>query len=466
MADLKTTVTNLPENKVELKVEVPVAELQVKMQKTIKGLSRDIKMPGFRVGKVPQNLIVQRFGRDAILAQTLEDAMTGWVEQAIDVARVKPIDQPELQVDELEDDSKPFTFKVTVPVMPPAEVGEYVGVEAQKDVVPVLEEDIDERVDQLRKRLSRLEEVSPDRPAREGDYTRIDFAGFMDGEPLEGGAGQDYMLELGSSQFIPGFEEQIAGMEKGQSKKLKLTFPQEYKPEELAGREVEFDVTVKEIKERVMPEADDGFAAENSEFDTIAAMRADIRTGLEQAREEEAELAFRQQAVAKVVADATVTIPGEAQEKRAHEIEMDFLASLQARGVGADEYLKQSEEDQLKFREHFQSQAVAALRYEAVLEAVAEKEQLDVTDEEIDAEISKAAPRMNKEPEVLIAEMREKGRTGIVRDDLIHRKAADFIADKAVAVPAEAGATPVEEKETAAPESAPEAQQETADADS
>lgn len=451
MADLKTSVTRLPENKVELQVEVPAADLQAEVQKTIKGLSRDIKMPGFRKGKVPHNLIVQRFGKDAILAQTLENAMSGWIELAIDGAGVKPIDKPELDMEELQDDSKPFTFKVTVPVMPPARVGEYVGAEAEKDVTAVTEEDVDEQVDQLRKRLARLEEVAPDRPAQEGDYTRIDFAGYMDGEPLEGGAGQDYMLELGSSQFIPGFEEQIAGMEKDQSKKLKLAFPEEYKPQELAGKEVEFDVTVKEIKERVMPAADDEFAAENSEFDTMAAMRADIRARVEQAHEEEAQLAFRQQAVAKVVADAQVEIPAEAMEKRSHEIEMDFLASLQARGVGADEYLKQSEEDQKKFTEHFQAQAEAALRHEAVLEAVAEKEKIEVTDAEIDEEIRKAAPRMNKEPEELITEMREKGRTGIVRDDLIQRKAADYIADHAVAVPAKAGAAPAKEKETATP---------------
>ncbi|MBE0429202.1 MAG: trigger factor [Thermoleophilia bacterium] len=454
MTDLKTTVTSLPDNKVRLDVEVPAEELRLQVDKTVRKLSREVRMSGFRPGKVPRNLIVQRFGKDAILAQTLEDALPGWLQRAIDGSGIKPVDQPEVDLadseaglDELLDEKIPLAFKAVAAVMPRPKVGKYTGMEVEKDVVSVTDADVDEQVDMLRRRLGRLEEVKVARPAGEGDYVLIDFTGYLDGEPLEGGASKDYMLELGSKQFIPGFEDQIEGMEKGQSKSFKLAFPEDYKPERLASQDVEFDVTVKEIKERVLPEADDEFAKENSEFDSIAEMREGIKARLQDAGEEEAEKAFRARAVEKAVNEAEVEIPPQAVATRAHELEMDFVTSLQARGVSADQYLNQSAEEKEKFAEHFRTQAETVLKREAVLETVADIEDIEVAEEEVEEEIRKAAPRVGKEPEELILEMKQKGRTGIVRDDLIHKKAAAYIAEHAIPVLKKAGAVSPEEKE-------------------
>lgn len=453
MADLKTSATALPDNHVQLQVEVPPDEVKSQVDKVIKGLSRDIKMPGFRKGKVPRNLVMQRFGKDAILAHTLEDAMPVWLQRAIDESGIKPVDQPEVELEDTEiglDDilsDQPFVFKAKVAVMPRPQLGKYTGIEAEKDVVSVSDADVDEQIDLLQRRLGRLEEMAEQRPAQDGDYVLIDFTGYVDGEPLEGGTGKDYMLELGSRQFIPGFEDQLTGMEKGQSKELKLTFPEDYRPESLAGKDARFDVSLKEIKERVLPEADDAFAAENSEFDTIAEFRADIKSRIQKAREEEAEAVFRQRAVEKVVEEAQLEVPAKATEARARELEMNFVGSLQARGIGADEYLKMNEEEKQKFSEHFNAQAEAALRSEAVLATVADIENMEVSSEEVEEEIRKAAPRMGKDPDELIREMKQKGRTGIVRDDLIHRKAAQHISDHAIPLLKKAGAAPSEEKE-------------------
>ena len=453
MPDLKTSVTKLPDDKVQLKIEVPSQEVKANVDKVIRELARDLKVPGFRKGKVPPNLVLQRLGKDSVLAHTLEDAMPLWLQSGIDQSGIKPVDQPEVELEDpkigLDDfnDGKPFVFKATVAVMPRPQLGKYTGVEAEKDVVNVTDADVEKQIDALRHRLSHLEEIKEQRPARDGDYVLIDFTGYLDGEPLEGGAGKDYMLELGSKQFIPGFEEQIAGMEKGQSKKLTLTFPEDYKPEDLAGKPVEFDVIVKEVKERVLPDADDDFARENSDFDTIAELREDIRSRALKAREEEAERVFSERAVEKVVEAAEVEVPQKAVDTRARELEMDFVTSLQAQGFGADEYLKQPDEAKQKLTEHFKTQAEAVLKRESVLETVADIENIQVTDEEVEEEIRRAAPRIGKDPEELINEMKQKGRTGIVRDDLIHRKAAEHIAEHAIPVLKKAGAVSEEEKE-------------------
>jgi trigger factor len=446
MTELKTSVTTLPENKVELEVEVPAEEVKAQADKTVKGLSHEVKIPGFRKGKVPRNLIVQRYGMEAILAQTLEDAMPVWLGRAIESASLKPVDQPELDIGKLEAEDKPFSFKATLAVMPKPDVGKYTGIEVEKDIVDVDDADVDEQIDRLRTRLASLQAIEG-RPSQEGDHVLIDFTGYVEGEPLEGGSGRDYMLELGSKQFIPGFEDQIAGMEMGQSKKLKLTFPDDYRPEELSGKDAEFDVTVKEIKERVLPKVDDEFAAENSEFDTINELRDELHARLQKAREEEAEAVFRQRAVEQVVSEAKLVVPPKAVDVRARELELDFVSSLEAQGVGADQYLKMPDEEKEKFSEHFRSQAEAALKREAVLEKVAEIEKIEVADEEVDDEIRQAAPRMHKEPDELVAEMREKGRVGVVRDDLLYRKAAAHIAEHAIPVLKKAGPAPEEEQE-------------------
>lgn len=450
MAELKTTVTNLEDDKVALEVEVPAQELKARIDRTIKEMSKDVKMPGFRPGKAPRAVIISRFGKDAVYAHTLEDSVPDWLEKATQEARIKPAGRPELELNPIEDEGQPYIFKATVEVMPRPKLGKYTGIEAEKEVAAVADADVDEQIDRLRLRLATLQEVTG-RAAQDGDYALIDFTGYVDGEPLEGGAGKDYMLELGSRQFVPGFEDQIAGMEKGQSKKLELSFPEDYNPEHLAGKAVAFDVELKEIKERVLPEADDAFAADNSEYDTIAELRDAIRQQLTERSENEAEALFQQRAVQKVVDDAEVKVPEAAVASRAHELEMDFISRLRSRGINPEMYMKQSEEDKQKLQEHFMTQAAAELTQEAVLETVADIENFEVSDEEVEEEVRRAAPGMGQDPDKLVKRMREQGRLSVVRDDILRRKAAEHITEHAIPVLKKAGPASEAEKEEVKP---------------
>lgn len=433
MADLKTTVNELEGDQVELTVEVPAEEVKAQVNKAIKKLSRDVKMPGFRPGKVPRPVLISHFGKEAIHAHALEDALSEWYTAAVEQSGVKPVDKPEIDFEQIEDEDKAYSFKAKVQVMPTAKLGNYTGLEVEKEIVEVNESEVDEEIERLQKRMAKLEPIEG-RPAAEGDFTLIDFTGYVDGEPLEGGAGKDYMLELGSGQFIPGFEEQIAGMETGQSKKLKLTFPETYKPEELAGKEAEFDVTVKEIKERMLPEPDDEFAAENSEFETIAELRADIEARILKGRESAAESAFRARVLDKVMEDVELQLPAPLIASRASQIEYEFVYSMEKQGASVKDYLEQSEEQKKVFMQHFYRQAEAVLKQELVLEAIAEAEGLTVTDEDFMEEVTRAAESMGREVDELLEKTREQEHEQDIRDDLLRNKAAKALAEKSVPV--------------------------------
>jgi len=438
MTDIKTSVKKLDNDRVELEVEVPAAEVKEQVSKTLKKLGHEVKLPGFRPGKVPRPVLVTHFGKEAIHAQALENALSGWYTVAVEQSGIKPVDQPEIDFEQIEDEDKSYTFKANVQVMPRPKLGKYTGLEVEKDIPAVEAAEVEEDIERLRKRMAKLEDIEG-RPAAAGDFTLIDFTGYIEGEPLEGGAGKDYMLELGSGQFIPGFEDQIEGMEKGQSKKLKLAFPDTYKPEELAGKEAEFDVIVKEIKERVLPEADDEFAAENSEFDTITELREDIEARIMKNREAATESDFRRRVLEKVLEDVELTVPQSLIDSRAHQIEVEFVYSMESQGASVKDYLEQTEEQKQAFTEHFQKQAEAILRQEMVLDTIADIEGLTVSDEEFEEELRNAAESMGKDPEELLARTTEQGREQDVRDDLLRNKAAKLLGEKSIPVLKKAG---------------------------
>jgi trigger factor len=446
MTEIKTTITDLEGDKIKLEAEVPAEEVTSQVEKTLKGLGKDVKIPGFRPGKIPRDVIMSRFGKETIMSQTIQDALPGWYETAVKSANIKPVGQPDIDFDELEDENSPYTFTAEIGIPPRPKVGKYTGIEVEKDIVAVEDDEIEQQVDDMRTRVAALEEIEG-RACAQGDFVVIDFTGSVDGEPLEGGMAKDYMLELGSGSFIPGFEEKIEGMEKGQSNDLKLSFPDDYRPEELAGKEVVFDVEMKEIKGRVLPEADDEFAAENSEFETIAELREDIKSRLLKAREDAAEQVFRARVVSMVAGDAEVEIPEPMIESRAHELEIDFISQLQSRGLTADDYMNQPDEEREQFRERFAEQAKASVRQELVLNVIADKEEIEVSDEEVDQEIRETAEYTGQDPDELIEKTREAHHTETIREGLRRRKVMELLAEAAKPVLKKAGQDTDEEKE-------------------
>ncbi len=433
MAEIKSTAKKLEPGKVEIEVEVPVEEIKTQIDRAIKEMAKSARVPGFRKGKTPRPVLVSHFGKEAILTRTLHDALPLWYEAALDQSAIKPIDSPELDFDNLDEQDKPYKFKATVPVAPRPKLGKYVGLEAEKEVVEVKDAEVEEPIERMRKRVARLEKING-RPAAAGDFVVIDFAGFVGGEPLEGGSGSDYMLELGSGTFIPGFEDRIAGMEEGQSKKLTLTFPEEYRPENLAGKEVVFDVTAKEIKERVLPELTDEFVAENSEFDTVEELRDDIRSRMMKAREGAAENLFREQVLEKAVETAEVEIPSVMLEKRSQELAGEFAIALKDSGVTFEHYAEQIGMSAEEVRKGFRNEAERQIKQDLVLDAVAENEVLEVSSDEVEAEIRAQASRRGIDAEKLLKKTQEARREGFVRENLLRRKALDLLAEKAIPV--------------------------------
>src|SRR5688572_519368 len=272
--DISTTLTELPESRVRVEAEIGPGELERRMTQAAKVLARNIRVPGFRAGKAPPPVVIKRVGREAVLNEAVQESLGNWYRAAIDDARVIPVGEPDLDIAELPKEGQPLKFSIEIGVRPKATLGDYKGLEVGKRDATVSDETIAEELDGLRERAAKLETV--DRQARRGDFVVMDFAGTLDGVPFAGGEGRDQMIELGSGRLVPGFEEQLEGGVGGEDRTVKVTFPDDYGSEDLAGREAEFAVKIREVKEKQLPALDDEFA-EEAGFDTLDELREDIR---------------------------------------------------------------------------------------------------------------------------------------------------------------------------------------------
>ncbi|MDQ6841080.1 MAG: trigger factor, partial [Actinomycetota bacterium] len=325
MASVKTSVTELPESRVRVQAEVPAEEVERRLQETARQLGREMRIPGFRKGKVPAPMVIRQLGRQAVLDEALRSALGRWYVDAIDEAGIAPVGDPELDMGELPAQGEPLSFSIEIGVRPVAELGDYKGVEAGRREPGVEESAIVEQLEQLRDRFATLETV--DRPAETGDYVVMDYVGEVDGEPFEGGEGRDQLLELGSGRLIPGFEEQLIGASAGERREIEVTFPEDY-PGELGGREATFEVTVGEVKAKRLPELDDEFASDAGGFDTLAELREDIASRLMERDQSAIDREFEDAVLDVAVEQAKVEIPGQLIHARAHELLHDTLTAL------------------------------------------------------------------------------------------------------------------------------------------
>jgi len=297
---VKTTVTELPASRVRVEAEVPPEEIERRVQQAARALGRDMRIPGFRKGKVPPPVVIQRVGRAAILDEAVRGALGRWYVDAIDAAGIVPVGEPNLDLGELPDEGQPLTFSIEIGVRPKATLGEYKGLEVGRREAEVSDADVDREIEALRERLATLETV--EQPAEPGDFLLADYVGTIDGEPFEGGAGRDQLIELGSGRLIPGFEEQLAGARAGEERSVEVTFPDDYGAEHLAGTPAAFAVTVKEIKRKRLPELDEDFAADAG-FDSLEELRADVAEKLREAQTEQIEADFREAVLDSAVAN-------------------------------------------------------------------------------------------------------------------------------------------------------------------
>ncbi len=445
-AELKTTVAELPDSRVRVQVEVPPAEVQQRLDGKARQLGRELKLPGFRRGKVPAPLVIQRVGREAVLDQAVRDSLSRWYVEAIAAAGLVTVGDPKLDLSDLPGEGEALEFSIEIGVLPKAELGEWQGVEAPRREPVAEDEQIDREVDAMRERLARLE--TAERPAAQGDFVVIDYLGSLrvsddDGErlePFEGGEGRDQLVELGGGNLIPGFEEQLVGASAGDEREVALTFPPDYPAEQLAGRDAVFAVTVKEVKRKELPPVDDDLAIDAG-FDSVDELREDIRTRLVEADEARAEAEFREAALDAAVAGANVPVTPALVEARAKEMWERMLHSLSHRGISREAYLQIAGRPEAEILADMSADAETALRREAVLTAIVAAEQIEPSEEQLLEAIAPVAEREEAEPAKLLEDLRSAGRLDELREDLAARLAVELIAERATAItPAQAEA--------------------------
>jgi trigger factor len=436
-AAVKTKTTELPDSRVRVEVEVPTEALEQELKTAASQLGREMRVPGFRSGKVPPEVVLRQVGREAVLDEAVRRGLPGWYEEALADAGIQTVGDPQVDLSDLPEKGAPLAFTIEVGVVPPARLGEYRGIEVGRRQPKVDDQEVQAELERLRESLASLETV--EREAGEGDFVVMDYVGSLDGTPFEGGEGRGQVVELGSGRLIPGFEEQLAGASAGDERTVELTFPDDYPADHLAGKDASFAVEVKEVKEKRLPELDDDFAVEAGGYDSLDELRAEIESRIGQAEERAIEAEFREAAVDAVVAQAKIEVPHELVHSKAHEMWHRTARRLAAQGINPEQYLQMAGKTEEELVVESESDAETALKREAVLAAIVEAEGIEVTDEEIEQALRASAPpdASDKQLKRALKRARSQGADEALREDIAMRKAVDLVAENAKPIPAE-----------------------------
>ena len=421
-------VEKLEKNMAKLTIEVSAEDLDKAMDKAYQKAKGRISIPGFRKGKAPRKMIEQMYGKGIFLEDAANALIPEHYSKALEECDLEIVSQPEIDVTQAEP-GKAFIFTAEVAVKPEVTLGEYKGVEVPKAEVAVTDEDIDAEIKKEQEKNSRTITVE-DRGAENGDITTIDFEGFVDDVAFEGGKGTDYPLTLGSGSFIPGFEDQLVGAKAGDHVEVKVTFPEEYQAKELAGKEAVFQCDVKKVETKELPELDDDFAQDVSEFDTLAEYREDVKKNLTEKKEKEAASAKENAAVEKAVENAQMDIPDAMVLTQARQMVDDFGRRMQQQGLTLEQYFQYTGLTLDKMIEDSKPQALKRIQTRLVLEKIAEVENIQPTEEEVDEEISKMAEMYKMEDDKLKGLFGEAEMTQMKKDMAV-QKAVTFLAEEA-----------------------------------
>jgi len=413
------------ENTVEIEFKVPAAEFEPALTKVFRKASKEITVPGFRKGKAPRNMIEKLYGEEIFFNDAIDELLPMAYEEAVNAAGVVVVAQPTIEVVSCTKEDG-FVVKAVLTTYPEVTLGEYKGLKAEKKVIPVEDTLIEADLLSLQDRNARLVSVS-DRAAQLDDTANINFEGFADGVAFEGGKGEDFDLLLGSGQFIPGFEEQVVGHEIGEEFDVNVTFPEVYHASELAGKPAVFKVKINELKVKELPELDDEFAKDVSEFDTLEELKADIRRQRETEADNAASLDVENALVSQVVEGMQANIPEGMYESRIDAMVNDFANRLAQQGLNIETYLQYTQMDMASFRKSFRDQAEEQVKIRLALEAVVKAEGITASDEEYEEELMKAATAYNYP----ITELRKMIPVEEVKHDLAVQKAIDFIKENA-----------------------------------
>jgi trigger factor len=390
-----------------------------------------MRVPGFRSGKVPPEVVLRQVGREAVLDEAVRRGLPGWYEEALADAGIQTVGDPQVDLSDLPEKGAPLAFTIEVGVVPPAQLGDYRGVEVGRREPKVDEQEVQAELERLRESLASLETV--EREAGEGDFVVMDYVGSVDGTPFEGGDGRGQVVELGSGRLIPGFEEQLAGVSAGEERTVELTFPDDYPAEQLAGKDASFAVEVKEVKEKRLPELDDDFAVEAGGYDSLDELRTEIESRIGQAEERAIEAEFREAAVDAVVDNAPIEVPHELVHSKAHEMWHRTARRFAAQGINPEQYLQMTGKTEEELVVESESDAETALKREAVLSAIVEAEGIEVSDEEIEQALRASAPpdASDKQLKRALKRARSQGADEALREDIAMRKAVDLVVENA-----------------------------------
>ena len=416
-------------NMVKLVIEATAEEFEAGLNNAYNKSKSKINVPGFRKGKAPRKIIEQLYGQEVFF----EDAANAIIPDAYAKACIESeldiVSQPKISVTQLEK-GKPFVFEAEVAVRPEVELGNYKGVEISKVDTEATDADVEEEIKKVAEQNSRTITVE-DRAVKDGDMTVIDFEGFVDGVAFEGGKGENYPLTIGSHSFIDNFEDQIIGMNIGDEKEINVTFPEDYHAEELKGKPATFKVSVKEIKEKQLPDIDDDFAQDVSDFDTLDEYKADLKNKIAERKEAEAKRQKETEAIEKIVADSKMDIPQAMIDTQVTRMAEDFAQRLQQQGLSLETYFKYTGLTAEKILDDMKPEAVKRIQNSLVLEAVAKAENIQVSDDEFNAELSKMAEMYKMEVDK-IKEFMGESEEKQMRDDIAIQKAVDLIVSSAV----------------------------------
>ena len=419
----------MEKNMAKLTIEVSAEELEKAIQGAYLKQRNKISVPGFRKGKVPRQMIEKMYGAEIFYEDAANALIPTAYGKAYDECELDIVSQPKVEVVQLEK-GKPFIFTAEVAVKPEVTLGEYKGLSVDKVSNRVTAKEVDAKLEEEQKKNARTVVVE-DRAVQDGDEVVLDFEGFVDGVAFEGGKGENYPLTIGSGSFIPGFEEQLIGAEAEKEVEVNVTFPEEYHSEDLAGKAAVFKCTVHEIKAKELPELDDEFAAEVSEFDTLDAYKADIKAKIKEQKIADGNRKKEDQVVEKAVANATMEIPEAMIDTQVNQMAQDFAQRIQQQGLSMEQYFQFTGMTAEKMMEELRPQAVKRIETRLVLEAIAKAENIEITDEKIDEELAKMAEAYKMEVEKLKEFMGENEKEQM-KMDLAVQEAVTFLADNAV----------------------------------
>ena len=420
-------VENLEKNMAKLTIEVPASEFEKALQSAYNKQKKSISVPGFRKGKVPRQMVEKMYGPEIFYEDAANELIPTAYEEELKNCDLEIVSRPTVDIVQIKKGEN-FIFTAEVAVKPEVTLGEYKGMEVDKTSTRVTQKEVEAKIKEEAEKNARTVTVEG-RPVQDGDEVILDFEGFVDGEAFEGGKGENYPLTIGSGSFIPGFEEQLVGAEAEKEVEVKVTFPEEYHAEELKGKDAVFKCTIHEIKEKQIPEIDDEFAAEVSEFDTLDEYKADVKAKIKEQKENEGKQKKEDQAVEKAVANATMEIPEAMIDEQVRQMVNEF--AMQYQGISFEQYCQITGMTLEKIQEETRPQAVKRIETRLVLEAIAKAENIEVTEERLDEEIKKMAESYNMEADKLKELMGEEEKKQML-EDIAVQDAVTFLVENAV----------------------------------